>query len=559
MLEHDVLVIGAGLAGMRAAIAARANGASAAIISKVHPVRSHSNAAQGGINAALTDRGDDWEDHAYDTVKGSDFLGDQDAIEVMCRSAGQALIDMEHFGVTFNRDDEGYLGTRAFGGQRRARTFFVGDFTGQALLHVMFEQLIKSGVRRYEEWFVTSLIIEDGQVCGVMALEIRTGQVYAIRAKTVIFATGGLGRVFEPSTNALIVTGDGMALAYNAGAQLMDMEMVQYHPTTLAGSGVLISEAARGEGAYLLDKDGNRFMQKYAPNMMELASRDVVSRAEQTEINAGNGINGCVLLDCRHLGESLIMEKLSQIREIGIDLVGVDMIKDPIPIRPGMHYIMGGIKTDVDGLTNLPGVYAAGECACVSVHGGNRLGANSLLDTIVFGERSGNHAAEASRSVDFVEFNVEHAVRGEEKRLQELLDRPANGDRIASVRLGMGESMNRNLAVFRNQEGMEESLGDMEQLVERFKTVPVENKGKVFNTDLVFALELGFMLDVAPSIVVSALDRKDSRGAQARTDYPDRDDENWMKHLVVRKGETGPEISYSPVSITRWEPEERKY
>jgi succinate dehydrogenase / fumarate reductase flavoprotein subunit len=350
-----------------------------------------------------------------------------------------------------------------------------------------------------------------------------------------------------------------MALAYNAGAQLMDMEMVQYHPTTLAGSGVLISEAARGEGAYLLDKDGNRFMHKYAPNMMELASRDVVSRSEQTEINAGNGINGCVLLDCRHLGESLIMEKLSQIREIGIDLIGVDMIKEPIPIRPGMHYIMGGIKTDVDGLTNLPGVYAAGECACVSVHGGNRLGANSLLDTIVFGERSGNHAAAASRDVDYVEFNVEQAVRNEEKRIQELLDRPVNGDRIASVRLGMGESMNRNLAVYRNQEGMEESLGDLEHLRERFKTVPVENKGKVFNTDLVFALELGFMLDVAPSIVVSALDRKDSRGAQARTDYPDRDDENWMKHLVVRKGETGPEISYAPVSITRWEPEERKY
>ena len=559
MLEHDVLVIGAGLAGMRAAIAARANGASAAIISKVHPVRSHSNAAQGGINAALTDRGDDWEDHAYDTVKGSDFLGDQDAIEVMCRSAGKALIDMEHMGVTFNRDDEGYLGTRAFGGQRRARTFFVGDFTGQALLHVMFEQLIKSGVRRYEEWFVTSLIIEDGQVCGVTALEIRTGQIYAIRAKTVIFCTGGLGRVFEPSTNALIVTGDGIALAYNAGAQLMDMEMVQYHPTTLAGSGVLISEAARGEGAYLLDKDGFRFMEKYAPNMMELASRDVVSRAEQTEINAGNGIDGCMMLDCRHLGESLIMEKLSQIREIGVDLAGADMIKEPIPIRPGMHYMMGGIKTDVDGLTNLPGVYAAGECACVSVHGGNRLGANSLLDTIVFGERSGNHASEASRNAEYPEFNVGRVVKDEEDRLQAFLDRPDNGDRIASVRLGMGESMNRNLAVFRNQEGMEETLGDLEQLAQRFKTVPVHNKGRVFNTDLVFGLELGFMLDCAGPIVVSALDRKDSRGAQARTDYPARDDENWMKHLVVSKGEAGRELYYSPVSITKWTPEERKY
>ena len=559
MLEHDVLIIGAGLAGMRAAIAARANGANTAIISKVHPVRSHSNAAQGGINAALTDRGDDWEEHAYDTVKGSDYLGDQDAIEVMCRSAGRSLIDMEHMGVTFNRDEDGKLGTRAFGGQRRARTFYVGDFTGQAMLHVMFEQLIKSGVRRYEEWFVTGLIKEDNQVCGVWALEIRTGQVYAIRAKTIIFCTGGLGRIFEPSTNALIVTGDGMALAYNAGARLMDMEMVQYHPTTLAGSGVLISEAARGEGAYLLDKNGDRFMEKYAPNMMELASRDVVSRAEQTEINAGNGVNGCVYLDCRHLGESLIMEKLSQIREIGIDLIGLDMITDLIPIRPGMHYIMGGIKTDIDGLTNVPGVYAAGECACVSVHGGNRLGANSLLDTIVFGERAGIHAATAAREVDYVEFDADAAVKGEETRLQAILDRPQIGDRVGAVRLDMGQSLNTNLAVYRDQQGMEESIRDLASLGDRYAKVPVDNKGRVFNTDLVFALELGFMLDCAGPIALSALDRKDSRGAQARTDYPDRDDENWMKHVVVTKGEVGPDISYLPVSVTKWTPEERKY
>ena len=559
MLEHDVLVIGAGLAGMRAAIAAQANGANTAIISKVHPVRSHSNAAQGGINAALTDRGDDWEDHAYDTIKGSDFLGDQDAIEIMCRSAGRSLIDMEHMGVTFNRDDDGRLGTRAFGGQRRARTFFVGDFTGQAMLHVMFEQLIKSGVRSYEEWFVTSLIKENGQLCGVTALEIRSGQIYAIRAKTIIFCTGGVGRVFEPSTNALIVTGDGMALAYNAGARLMDMEMVQYHPTTLAGSGVLMSEAARGEGAYLLDKNGDRFLERYAPNMMELASRDVVSRAEQTEINAGNGINGCVFLDCRHLGETLVKEKLSQIREIGIDLLGIDMVNEPVPVRPGMHYIMGGIKTDVDGQTNVPGVYAAGECACVSVHGGNRLGANSLLDTIVFGERSGIHAAMTAGEMEFVDFDVDASVREEQQRIQAILDRPNNGDRVAAVRLAMGQTMNNNLAVYRNQAGMEETLRDLTDLGERYAAVPVDNKGRVFNTDLVFALELGFMLDCAETIAVSALDRKDSRGAQSRTDFPDRDDENWMKHIVVNKGELGPEVSYLPVSITRWAPEERKY
>ena len=515
-LQHDVLVVGAGLAGMRAAIAARDGGANTAIISKVHPVRSHSNAAQGGINAALLDRGDDWEDHAYDTIKGSDFLGDQDAIEVMCRQAGASLIDMEHMGVTFNRDDEGRLGTRAFGGQRRARTFFVGDFTGQALLHVMF-------------------------------------------AKTVILATGGCGRLFEPSTNALIVTGDGMGLVYNAGGQLMDMEMVQYHPTTLAGSGVLISEAARGEGAYLRDKDGNRFMEKYAPNMMELASRDVVSRAEQTEINAGNGVDGCVYLDCTHLGEALIMEKLIQIREIGIDLAGVDMIKEPIPIRPGMHYIMGGIKTDIDGLTNLPGVYAAGECANVSVHGGNRLGANSLLDTIVFGERAGNHCADVVRGMGYADFDVNATLAREHRRIQEMLDRPDNGDRWATIRKDMGDSMNRNVAVFRNEEGIQETLEDLHQLRRRYENVPVHNKGKTFNTDLVFALELGYMLDCADTIAVGALERKESRGAQFRVDYPSRNDEEWLHHIVLTRGEGGPEISELPVTITKWTPEERKY
>ena len=559
MLEHDVLVIGAGLAGMRAALAAHVNGANTAIISKVHPVRSHSNAAQGGINAALTDRGDSWDEHAYDTVKGSDFLGDQDAIEVMCQSAGRALIAMEHMGVIFNRDETGLLGTRAFGGQRRARTFFVGDFTGQAMLHVLFEQLVKSGVRSYEEWFVTSMIRDNGRVCGVTALEMRTGQVFVIRAKTIIICTGGLGRAFEPSTNALIVTGDGIALAYNAGAQVMDMEMVQYHPTTLASSGVLLSEAARGEGAYLLDKNGSRFLEKYAPKMMELASRDVVSRAEQTETNAGNGINGCVLLDCRHLGATLIKEKLPQIREIGIDLMGIDIIEQPIPVRPGMHYLMGGIRTDGEGQTNLPGVYAAGECACVSVHGGNRLGANSLLDTIVFGERAGNHAATTSRQIEFVDLDVQEKVSEEEQRLQAIIDRPKNSDRVANIRLALGKSLNKNLGVFREESKIQETIRELAQLRDRYAKAPVDDKTRAFNTDLVFALELGYMLDCAETIAVGALNRKESRGAHARTDYPNRDDQTWLKHTVVTRDEDGPEISYVPVTITKWNPEERKY
>ena len=559
MLEHDVLIIGAGLAGMRAALAAHDSGANTGIISKVYPVRSHSNAAQGGINAALVDRGDSWEEHAYDTVKGSDFLGDQDAIELMCKVAGEELISLEHMGVIFNRDDEGRLGTRAFGGQRKARTFFVADFTGQAMLHVLYEQLVKSEIKSYEEWFVTSLIIEEGACRGVVAQDIRTGRIYVIRAKTVILGTGGLGRVFEPSTNALIVTGDGIALAYQAGAPVMDMEMVQYHPTTLKGSGVLITEGARGEGAYLLDKNGDRFMEKYAPNMMELASRDVVSRAESTEIALGNGIDGCVLLDCRHLGEKLIKEKLSQIYDIGIDLVGVDITKDPIPIRPGMHYQMGGIKTDVDGLTSVPGLYAAGECACVSVHGGNRLGANSLLDTIVFGHRAGNHAAQVALDMEYPDLNVEALVGDEEKRIRDMLDRPANGDRIAKIRLDMGTAMNEHLGVYREESGMKEALNTIRGLKERYNSVPVEDKGHTFNTDLVFALELGFMLDCAETIVLSALERKDSRGAHTRTDYPNRDDQNWLKHVAVTKTDDGPQISHLPVVITQWTPEERKY
>ncbi|MEC9439391.1 MAG: FAD-dependent oxidoreductase, partial [Chloroflexota bacterium] len=435
MLDHDILVIGAGLAGMRAALSAKELGADVAVVSKVHPVRSHSNAAQGGINAALTDRGDDWRDHAYDTIKGSDFLGDQDAIALMCQEAGSEVIAMEHMGAIFNRDEEGRLGTRAFGGQREARTFFVADFTGQALLHVLYEQILKAGALVYEEWFVLSLIVKDGKCGGAVMMDIRTGKIEVVRAKAVILAAGGLGRVFEPSTNALICTGDGMSLGYRAGASLMDMEMVQYHPTTLKGSGVLISEAARGEGAYLLNSENDRFMLKYAPEFKELASRDVVSRCEQTEINEGRGLDGCVLLDVRHLGEKYISERLSQIRELAMDFANVDMVKEPVPIMPGMHYQMGGVKANVDGETGVPGLYAAGEVACVSVHGGNRLGANSLLDTLVFGRRSGVHAAEMVKSTQHL--NVDDSAADDDKsNIQKLLANDKN-ESFGQIRLDM--------------------------------------------------------------------------------------------------------------------------
>ena len=558
MLDHDVLIIGAGLAGMRAALAARDSGVDVAVVTKVHPVRSHSNAAQGGINAALTDRGDDWRDHAYDTVKGSDFLGDQDAIEIMCREAGDEVIAAEHMGVIFNRDDQGRLGTRAFGGQRQARTFFVADFTGQALLHVLYEQIIKAGVRVYEEWFVLSLIVVDGECSGAVMMEIRTGDIHVVRAKAVIMAAGGLGRVFEPSTNALICTGDGMALGYRAGAPLMDMEMVQYHPTTLKGSGVLITEGARGEGAHLLNADGERFMERYAPNMMELASRDVVSRAEQTEIDEGRGVDGCVMLDCRHLGEQVIRERLSQILEIARDFAGVDIMEEPIPIQPGMHYQMGGVKTDVNGLTPLPGLYAAGEAACVSVHGGNRLGANSLLDTLVFGRRSGEHASDMARKTPHKSITDE-AADGDRQFIRDLLDNDSNGDMFGKLRLDLGRTMNRHLAVFRDHDGIETAMAEIRAIRERFRNVSVPDKGKTFNTNLLFTLELGFMIDCAETIAVSALERTESRGAHTRTDMPDRDDENWLRHILVAQGADGPEIEHQPVVITQWSPEVRSY
>jgi len=567
MADYDVLVVGAGLAGMRAALAAQERGAKVAVLSKVHPVRSHSNAAQGGINAALTDRGDDWQDHGYETVKGSDYLGDQDAIEVLAQEAGREIIALEHMGVIFSRGEDGRLGTRRFGGQQRARTFFVSDFTGQAMLHVMFEQVLRAGVQVLDEWFVTSLVIEEGRCAGVVALELRTGKLHLLQSKAVIIATGGLGRVFEPSTNALICTGDGMSLAYRAGVPLMDMEMVQYHPTTLKGNGLLITEAARGEGAYLLNSEGERFMERYAPTMKELASRDVVSRAEQTEINEGRGVDGGVFLDCRHLGRKFILDRLHQIYEEGKTFANVDITEQPIPIRPGMHYQMGGIKTDVDGRCwdmkrrwrGVPGLFAAGEAACVSLHGGNRLGANSLLDTVVFGRRAGHCAAEYASKEPLKSVSDSPLAR-DDARIRSLLSRNSNGDSVAKIRLEMGQTMNEHLAVFRNQEGMETALRKVRELRQRYERVGVRDRGRIFNTGLVFGLELGAMLDCAEAITVGALERKESRGAHFRTDMPQRDDEHWLKHVLVYHTPEGPpRIDSLPVTITRWQPQKRVY
>ena len=403
MPKHDVLVIGAGLAGQRAALAAAEEGVSVGIVSKVHPVRSHSNAAQGGINAALNP-GDSWESHAFDTVKGSDYLGDQDAIEIMTREAPEEILHLEHLGVPFHRNEKGELGTRAFGGASQARTYYVADITGQAIMHVLYEQLMKysEDVDRYEEYFTTALALDDDGACvGAVLRNVRDGSMELFEAKNVILATGGNGQAWQPTTNALICTGDGIAMAYRVGAPLMDMEMIQYHPTTLARKGFLITEGARGEGAHLLNAQGERFMETYAPNKMELASRDVVSRAEQTEINEGRGFDdGTVALDITVVPKKRIHEALREIVLVGRDFAGVDITREPIHIKPGNHYTMGGVKTDINGATEIPGLYAAGECACVSVHGGNRLGANSLLDTLIFGRRSGVHAADRAKATE---------------------------------------------------------------------------------------------------------------------------------------------------------------
>ncbi len=560
MFKHDVLIIGAGLAGLRAAVEATRLGLDVAVVSKVHPVRSHSNAAQGGINAPLTDRGDDWEGHALDTIKGSDYLADQDAVEIMSTEAGDAVIELERMGVIFSRGDDGRLGTRRFGGQLVARTFFVGAITGSAILHVLYEQALRYGLNVYEEWFVTDLIIEDGRCVGVVALDIKTGELHSIWAKSVILATGGAGRVFEPSTNAIICTGDGLALAWRAGVPMMDMEMVQYHPTTLARTGILLSEAARGEGAHLLNSDGVRFMLTYAPQYEELASRDVVSRAEQTEINEGRGIDGNVLLDLRHLGREFIEDRLGYLQEVAVEFLGIDLAEQPVPVRPGVHYIMGGVKTDVDGATVVPGLYGAGECANVSVHGANRLGANSLLDTVVFGRRSAVHAAEYVKSVDAGSGSGEH-VEATKARMQSLLDRDPN-ENWASIRNYMANEMTKGIGVFRDQASMEGAKAAIDDVSERVPTMSVQNKGKVFNTDLIFTLEMEFMADVAKAIVHSALERKESRGAHFRTDITERDDENWLKHTLAYQdldNDDGVRVETSPVTITKWEPVTRVY
>jgi succinate dehydrogenase / fumarate reductase flavoprotein subunit len=557
--QHDVLIVGAGLAGMRAAIEAFDQGADVALISKIHPVRSHSGAAEGGINAALGNASeDDPEKHAFDTVKGSDYLGDQDAIQVLCDEAPGDVYQLENWGATFSRTEDGRIAQRPFGAAGEPRTAYAADITGHVLVQVLYEQVLKRDLKVYEEWFAWKLVVDDDRCQGVICWDLLDGGLKALGAKTVILATGGAGRLYAGTTNAYSCTGDGIAMALRVGVALEDMEMMQFHPTTLSPTGVLITEGCRGEGAYLLNSDNDRFLKRYAPNAMELASRDVISRAEQTEIDEGRGVDGNVLLDLRHLGAERILERLHGTRELSMTFAGVDPIHEPIPVRPGAHYHMGGIDTDVWGLTALPGLYAAGECACVSVHGANRLGGNALMETITFGKRSGAHAADWALSHTTVEVPPS-LLRDSERELKELLAR-SEGERPWRIRDELARTMHENFGVFRREEEMVEQGTIVADLRERYERVVVDDKGELFNSDLTQALELGFLLELADCMVVSGLARKESRGAHARPyDYAERDDESYLRHTLVTWEDGRPRLDWKPVTMTKWQPEERKY
>src|SRR5881392_2540743 len=467
---HDVLIVGAGCAGMRAAIEAHDAGADVGVISKLHPTRSHSGAAEGGINAALGNAGEDsWESHTFDTVKGSDYIGDQDAIEIFTREAPADIYQLEHWGAFFSRRDDGKLAQRPFGAAGSPRTVYAADITGHVLIQVLYEQVCKRDIKVYEEFFAWQLVENDGRCQGVVCWDLLHGGLKTLGGKTVVLATGGAGRQYRVTTNAYACTGDGTAMALHLGLPLKDMEFMQFHPTTLYPTGILLTEGCRGEGAYLLNKDGERFMKKYAPNALELASRDVVSRSEMTEIEEGRGINGSVMLDMRHLGAERIIERLPGSRELSLTFAGVDPIFEPVPVRPGAHYHMGGVETDNDGLTELTGLYAAGEAACVSIHGANRLGGNSLMETITFGRRAGNAAAEWALTHTTIEV-PESLQRDAERELQELLDR-SEGERPWKIRDELGASMLENFGVFRREEKMVRQVQIIDELRERYENV----------------------------------------------------------------------------------------
>jgi succinate dehydrogenase / fumarate reductase flavoprotein subunit len=563
-LTHDIIIVGSGLAGLRAAVAASQTNKSlsVAVISKVFSVRSHSSCAQGGTGAVMRN-GDSQDLHAFDTVKGSDYLADQDIVEFFVKQAPKEIILLEHWGCPWSRTAEGKIDQRSFGGHSFPRACFAADMTGFHEMHTLYgEARAHDSIRFYDEWFATSLIVEDNRATGLTAIELKTGKMHAFRAKAIIMATGGHERIYEFTTFSHTATGDGMTIAYRAGAPLEDMEFVQFHPTGLVPSGVLITEGARGEGGYLLNKNGERFMKRYAPEKMELAPRDIVARSEQTEILEGRGWEGSygpyIALDLTHLGEDKINERLPLIRDVAIKLGGVDPVKEYIPIRPAAHYSMGGIKANNKTETPISGLYAAGECSCLSLHGANRLGTNSTAECLVFGAVAGEEAAKHALSASFHGLPNEKLLE-EEKRIFDRILGSKGDEKVAKIRDHMRHVINDKVWIFRTGDQLQEGLKEVKALKERFKHITVEDKDSEFNTGLMAALQLDYMLELAEITIASALPRAESRGAHSRRDYTKRDDANWLKHTLAYDTVEGPTLEYTPVMITKWTPAARTY
>jgi succinate dehydrogenase / fumarate reductase, flavoprotein subunit len=575
MLEHDVIIVGGGLAGCRAALEIKRTDPNLdiALVAKTHPIRSHSVAAQGGMAATLNnvDVEDSWEAHAFDTVKGSDYLADQDAVEILTREAPDVVIDLEHMGVLFSRLPDGRIAQRAFGGHSYRRTCYAADKTGHAILHELVNNLKRNGVHLYDEWYVMQLIVEEAQAKGVVMFRIRDSQLQVVRAKAVMFATGGYGRVFNTTSNDYASTGDGLAMSALAGVPLEDMEFVQFHPTGMYPVGVLLSEAVRGEGAYLINGNGDRFMANYAPSKMELAPRDITSRAIVREIRAGRGIHPdgsaggpFVYLDLRHMGKEKIMSRIPFCWEEAHRLLGIDAVHEPIPVRPTVHYCMGGIPVNTDGQVRsgpdglIDGFFAAGETSCVSVHGANRLGSNSLLECIVYGKRTGAAIARYITDRKLPDINEQSYLSAAHKQIDTLMNQSGT-IRIGTLRQNFQDCMTQYCGVFRTEELMREGLNQLKQLQQQSQQVFLDDKGSCWNTELIEALELRSLMVVGEIILTSALNRKESRGAHCREDYPQRDDANFLKHTMAFYSPAGIDLSYLSVTMTRFEPQERKY
>lgn len=572
VFKHDVLIVGAGLAGLRAAteIAGKAD---VALLSKVYPTRSHSGAAQGGIAAALeNEEPDSWEWHMYDTVKGGDYLSDQNAAEILAKDAIRAVYELEHMGVPFNRTPEGKIAQRCFGGHTSnfgqapvKRICYAADRSGRVIMDTLYFDALKKGIKIYPEFHVLDLVFRDGQVAGLVAYELATGEVHFFHGRVVLLATGGYGKVYKVTSNAFASTGDGAALVYRGGLPLEDMEFVQFHPTGIWGLGVLITEAARGEGGVLRNGEGERFMERYAPTIKDLAPRDMVSRAIYTEIAEGRGINGrdCVHLDLTHLGEKKLAERLSDISSFVKIYLGLDPAKDLIPVHPTCHYMMGGIPVNTDGNVTdennrpVPGLYGAGECSCISLHGANRLGCNSLLDLVVFGRRAGAHILE---NLDRLPWTAppKSPERDAVERIR-LLKENRKGERPVSIRRELQQAMMDGCSVFRDEPGLKKVVQTIGELEERARSICIDNPGNRFNTDLMDGLELLNMLPLAEAIAVSALNRTESRGAHSREDYPQRDDAHWLQHTLIRRTDQGVSIGGKPVTVTRFQPKARTY